>query len=149
MSELIGKPLDEIRDLERDIDELSGRELCYIVALGIGQVSDNGDICKYEGTPFWDNKGGEFAPSKIREVFVWPDYTSSWEHAGRVLGLLSTKPKLEVSINGGKGTEKVDLMVVEHPIEQFKVHSYGVPRSAITKAAAKCVLAGIALEVSG
>jgi len=40
MTDIIGKTLDEIRGLGPDVDELSGRDLSYIVALGVGEVSE-------------------------------------------------------------------------------------------------------------
>jgi hypothetical protein len=149
MTDIIGKTLDEIRGLDPDVDELSDREVCYIVALGMGDVSDKGDICKFEGSPFWDNKGGEFAPSKIREVFVWPDYTSSWKHAGRVLGAMPAGTETATySSDSARGAiccyekRSTDVWNTSRLDKRFKADEDTLKES-ITKAAAKCVLEGI------
>lgn len=139
MSEIIGKPLDEIRQLDIDVDGLSERQLCYIVALGIGEV---------KRLDVWTEKN--YHPSthfmlgdRGDRQFI-PNYTSSWEHAGRVL---ETMPF--VSLFVGDKIVVCSEHVGAHPNsirEYYNVKGADL-KTAITKAAAKCVLGGIELEV--
>jgi len=77
--------------------------------------------------------------------YEWPDYTSSWEHAGRVLEALEyAEPLFLLDAEFGKGKMKeicdsADLKV-RNIVEESSL------KNTIAKFAAKCVLNGIELE---
>lgn len=136
MSEIIGNPLQEIIDLDPDLDDLSWREICYIVALGMDEVLNRyWTQSTLEHHAEYDFHGAD----GTNAVFLWYAYHESWQHAGRVLESL---PWFDID-----GTHKAHK-VQAGPSAPDIVQAFDKDlKKAITKAAAKCVLAGIELEV--
>jgi len=138
MTKIIGKPLDEIRKLDIDVDEMSERQLGYIVALGMGE------LFRANSTKFIPGNLAKYfrGHNPIRGHYKWPDYTSSWEHAGRVFESLPhwsvITRKIVESGDGSPGDMELNFG------GEFRI--IGPYKKAITKAAAKCVLEGIELE---
>jgi len=133
---IIGKKIEEIRELDIDVHELSDRQLCYIVALG---MDFDFTIATFAYRPGFRDQGSQ-----------WPDYTESWDHAGRVLEAL---PWCE--IYGGGNYEGYNISVPHYSKDNpgrspdnTYVDNHSDFKKAITKAAAKCALEGIELEVS-
>ena len=72
----------------------------------------------------------------------WPDYTSSWEHCGRVMEAL---PGDYQTFSHGDSYAYFDITFEGDPIISTEIT--GNLKKAITLAAARCVVQGIALEV--
>jgi len=141
LTDIIGKSIEEIRELDPDVDELSERELCYIVALGTKEAEESNNIWipDSDACVFFDNTG-------VRPFYAWPDYTSSWEHAGRLLEAL---PSFYAVYPDGLIQDRYDAPPECPECDVINVCREGVEtKKSITKAAAKCVLEGIELEVS-
>jgi len=144
LTDIIGKPLDEIQQLDIDVDELTDRELCWIVALGVGDIEDFAS---------W-GPGGSIEYYGNNDSKVFPKYTSSWEHAGRVLEAMpagtETATYSSYRTSGAiccYERRSTDVWNTSRLDKRFKADEATL-KEAITKAAAKCVLEGIELEVS-
>jgi len=147
MTKIIGKPLDEILKLDIDVDDLSVRQLCYIVALGMGDI-DTANFTYFNEFTFESEAVLDRGQDNSIPRGHWPDYTSSWEHAGRVLESLErlNHTLLLVSEAPESTLHHINIKDMGGKIYAW-VETHGL-RETITKAAAKCVLEGIDLEVS-
>jgi len=143
MTDIIGKPLDEIRKLDIDVEDLSDREVCYVVALGMGHLNND-----------------TLTPAKCFNSYydgsvksTWPPYILLWQHAGRVLEAMPAGTETATySCDNTSGAiccyekRSTDKWNVSRLDKRFKADEATL-KKAITKAAAKCVLEGVALGV--
>lgn len=139
-AELLGQEsFDGLSALEVE-DDLSWREICWIVALG--------EDFNFTTSSCAINAGYR------EEGYHWPKYHESWKHAGRVLAAMPTGT--ETATYGLDGQDGAICCYEErYGDDNFKNTHHLASRcradestlkEAITKAAAKCVLNGIKLQ---
>lgn len=134
MTNPIGLTLEELRDQfdPEDVEDMTWRQRCYVVARGMGEIAiyKNADKIDF---PFYSGKGDE--------PIWWPTYHESGKHAMRVLEALPNAKYVDTHIRYNKWTVSCN----QGPSSDGDVvfaQKYNDLKEAITKAAAKAVLAG-------
>lgn len=131
MTDIIGKALDEIRSLDIDVDELSDREVSYILALALdfnfttSSVSITGGF-KEQGRQWPDYKG---QPAHAWDLFNSIPFERQWDDDAEVYFFWP---------------ESSPIAECWRAIESNEYDSM----KYLAESAAKCVIEGIELEVS-
>lgn len=118
-----------------DIPKLTNKQLCYIVALGMGEVRT---VHGWSGTPDFD--------VFTEDPDEWPDYISSRNHCMRVLEAI-------VPIVNTISLSQWDIGAYSHLVdagddkELIEVECADSLKRSVIEATGKCVIEGIELGV--